>query len=86
MLLVDTVIGEVTKDEELKRGIAQQRPVGKWLREQVFTLPDLYSVNERTTTSTVVEYLSVQTDHRLPMFGYSVEHLNMLIIPIIKNK
>lgn len=35
MLLVDTVVGEVTKDEELKLQIARQRPVGKWLQEQV---------------------------------------------------
>ena len=86
MLLVDTVIGEVTKDEELKRGIAQQRPVSKWLREQVITLPDLYNVHKPEVMSNGEDSLSVQTDHRLPMFGYSVEHLNMLIVPIIKNK
>ena len=35
MLLVDTVVGEVTKDEELKKQISIQRPVGQWLKDQV---------------------------------------------------
>ncbi|XP_022089869.1 putative glutamate synthase [NADPH] isoform X1 [Acanthaster planci] len=86
MLLVDTVVGEVTKDEELKLRIAKQRPVGTWLREQVFTLSDLYKAHKPSPLATNREHPTVQTDHRLPMFGYSVEHLNMLIVPIIKNK
>ncbi|XP_071818623.1 uncharacterized protein [Apostichopus japonicus] len=90
MLLVDTVVGEVTKDEELKLQIARQRPVGKWLQEQAINLQDLYNARAQSNSHEMKngkgEIPSVQSDLRLPLFGYSLEHLNLLLVPYAKNK
>lgn len=93
MLLVDTVEKNVTKDEELKLQIARQRPLGEWLKE-MFTLddlheaagpvkvPDLSPMIERQCSKSS----SVFTDRRLPLFGYSPETINLLLLPMVQTE
>ena len=96
MLLVDTNIGSIIKDEELKQNISTQRPVKQWIEHNLLTLdnfrdsyikkngkgPDEIS-QERESLS--MGGRSVETDRRMPLFGYSVEDLNMLLLPMIVN-
>ncbi|XP_072178929.1 uncharacterized protein [Diadema setosum] len=87
MLLVDTEVGAVIKDEDLKHQIATLRPVKKWLETQAITLEDLHKAHQPGGTESVPAPLApIQADSRLPMFGYSVEHINMLLVPLVKNK
>ena len=45
--------------------------------------PDLIS---RERSSPHMGGISVETDRRLPMFGYSVEDINMLVLPMVSEK
>jgi hypothetical protein len=47
MLLVDTKLGVVVEDEELKHQIACKYPVGEWLDKGIVTLADLHKVGTR---------------------------------------
>lgn len=96
MLLVDTKLGSIIKDEELKRNIATSRPVGKWINEHLLTLSDFRDAYvkkygkvpdeiSRQRESMTMGGRSVETDRRLPLFGYSVEDLNMLLLPMMIN-
>lgn len=96
MLLVDTKLGSIIKDEELKHKISTSRPVQKWLDQNLLNLghfqkeyskkyhqvPDQIS---RKRASSSMGGRSVETDRRLPLFGYSVEDLNMLLLPMVAN-
>ncbi|KAG0429816.1 hypothetical protein HPB47_023269, partial [Ixodes persulcatus] len=93
MLLVDTVEKNVTKDEELKLQIARQRPLGEWLKE-MFTLDDLHKAAGPVKVpdlSPMIESQcskssSVFTDRRLPLFGYSPETINLLLLPMVQTE
>ncbi len=96
MLLVDTKLGSIIKDEELKKEISTLRPVDTWLKENLLTIehfraayikehgkvPDLIP-HERESVN--MGGRSVETDRRMPLFGYTVEDVNMLILPMIVN-
>ncbi|XP_018496829.1 glutamate synthase 1 [NADH], chloroplastic [Galendromus occidentalis] len=87
MLLIDTKEHIVTKDEELKLQIAKQRPLKEWLKE-LFTMEDLHREQGRLDQpiSVVVEKQGsgdVFTDKRLGLFGYTIETVNLLLLPMI---
>ena len=96
MLLVDTEAGEIVKDEELKHQIATLRPTGEWLQKGLVTLKDLERSYLETNglisgsipliQSTEKNVSQVDKDHRMTLFGYSVENLSMLIVPMIRNR
>ncbi|XP_018022904.1 glutamate synthase [NADH] isoform X2 [Hyalella azteca] len=101
MLLVDTFEKIVSKDEELKLQIARSRPHAEWIKEQ-FTMADLYAVHEGSlptmehqtpvtspTTSSPVGEGVTRTyggDRRLPAFGYTLETISMLLLPMVKTE
>ncbi|XP_071038942.1 uncharacterized protein [Parasteatoda tepidariorum] len=90
MLLVDTENHLFIKDEDLKLQISRKRPLEKWLQE-MFTLEDLHDAGfaaghhashpkldpNKRTTSLAVE------DRRLALFAYTIETINMLIVPMV---
>lgn len=95
LLLVDTQRGEVINDEELKYSISTRRPVTKWLKEGLFTLQHLHNAYNKDKGlpegHTLVSKenpleISIHYDRRLPTFGYSVEDISMLVLPMIRNK
>ena len=54
---------------------------------------ELYHAHEGETVTTTVDETSVtdftipvEEDRRLPMFGYTVETINMLVLPMVKTK
>ena len=96
MLFVDTQLGSVINDEELKHSISMSNPTSEWLDSNLKTLDDFYNVYIKTygslppliskeRPSPQMGGISVETDRRLPLFGYSVEDINMLILPMVKD-
>ena len=95
MLLVDTQLGQVIKDEELKHNISTLRPVSEWLKSGLLTLKDIHHAHNKvkglpqgtiSLTRTDSVEISVHYDRRLPTFGYSVEDISMLVLPMIRNR
>ena len=95
MLLVDTTLGSVVEDHELKSGMVSLRPCSELLRKGVRTLNDIHqayqaSKNLSADAVPLIQHSSqnelLHRDRRLPMFGYSLEDLNLLILPMVKNK
>ncbi len=86
MLLVDTLKKEFTSDETIKNDLCTFRPVQQWLAN-VLTLNDLHDQYLLNHGQINVEYTPYELngDRRLPLYGYSVEVLNMLLLPMIKN-
>ncbi|MEX0777539.1 MAG: glutamate synthase large subunit [Phycisphaeraceae bacterium] len=79
MFLVNFEEGRIVADEELKKGIATRRPYGQWLRNQRIELADLHPNQEPHgfDPGTLLQ--------RLQAFGYTVEHLNMILYPMVTN-
>ncbi|MBI3610210.1 MAG: glutamate synthase large subunit [Nitrospirae bacterium] len=76
MFLVDTVAGRIIDDEEIKADVASRKPYRQWVTANRINLEDL------------PEPLNVlQPDHvtlrqRQQAFGYSIEDLKMLMMPM----
>ncbi len=76
MFLLDTERGEIVNDEELKKGIVERRPYGKWLQQNRVHLDDLpppKNVQENNTETLIT---------RQNAFGYSLEDFRLLIEPM----
>ena len=80
MFLVDFEKGELIADDVLKSTLAAQRPYGNWLRENRIQLSDLRPGKEPHgfKPATLLE--------RMKAFGYTVETLNFMLIPLIHQK
>ncbi|CAA9213299.1 MAG: Glutamate synthase [NADPH] large chain [uncultured Chloroflexi bacterium] len=76
MFLVDFEQGRIVNDEELKHQKATERPYARWLRNQVIELPDLRPARE------VPGLDRPGLIPRLQAFGYTVEHLRMILAPM----
>ena len=76
MFLVDFRAGRIVDDIELKDGIAERYPYRAWLEEQRITLEQLEEPAQvpELDQPTVLE--------RLRAFGYTIEHLNMILKPM----
>src|SRR5690606_22525717 len=81
MFLVDFEQGRIIADEELKRDISSARPYGQWLRNQRIELADVV----QATKGHAAKPATIDADHLLPRlqaFGYTIEHLNMILGPM----
>ncbi len=79
MFLVDFEQGRIVGDEELKNGLARRYPYRRWLEEQRLTLEALPPAPE-------VPSLDVTTIlGRLRAFGYTLEHLELILKPMAEN-
>eukprot|EP00127_Corallochytrium_limacisporum_P005293 Clim_evm24s202 gene=Clim_evmTU24s202 len=87
MLLVDTKEHKVVRDKDLKKAVTTARPYGEWLKEHLITIEQLEdSVQDKITPlKDVMSDSTVSFDNRLPAFGYTVEHINMLVKPMVEN-
>lgn len=102
MLLIDVQEKIMVRDEELKLSIAQMRPLDDWLKElftlkdlkeahqgeppiggpvtrRAVLLPD-YEKSELSGRAKVLE------DRRLALFAYTAETINLLVLPMVKEK
>nr|AWS20468.1 glutamate synthase [Mayetiola destructor] len=93
MLLVDTHEKIFIQDIELKSKIAKSRPHSEWLKEKI-TLDDLRRADllQNHSNQTKLNQMNGSKeprgllDRRLPLFNYTTETVNMLLVPMIKNK
>ncbi len=76
MFLVDFEEGRIVDDGELKDGIALSRPYGKWLKEERIRLDELPDVSHNGQRETADLLPLLRT------FGYTLEHLNILLKPM----
>ncbi|MEA2626206.1 MAG: glutamate synthase large chain [Candidatus Binatota bacterium] len=80
MFLVDTSLGRIVEDDEIKEGMAARRPYRRWLDENLRKLGDLpepASVPEPLGPERLLELQQA--------FGYTVEDQKMLIAPMAIN-
>ncbi|XP_071536685.1 uncharacterized protein [Panulirus ornatus] len=102
MLLVDTLEKIVTRDEELKLQIARSRPHSHWIEEQftlqdlydahkgeLSSEPSIVNGHVNGTVNGEDTGAMIRTfggDRRLSMFGYTIETLNMLLLPMVNTQ
>ncbi|KAI9029854.1 hypothetical protein CLU79DRAFT_831602 [Phycomyces nitens] len=83
MLLVDTVEGVIVDDKELKQKTAAKFSFNEWVKSQQITLSAIVDkTREEAEFEVELDDYSVQTDPRLKAFGYTLEQLNLLMIPM----
>jgi len=80
MFLVDFERGRLIPDEELKQTFSDRRPYNQWLQAQRIQLGDLHP-NEEPHGFTPETLLP-----RMQTFGYTVETLQFMLLPLIKEK
>jgi len=102
MLLVDTLEKRVIDDEELKRTLAVSRPHGEWwsqhtklaqLKQERPHVPLSYNpivISDETVSRdhsgmNIAERLW-EGDRRMPLFGYTIETIQMLLVPMFKTR
>jgi glutamate synthase (NADPH/NADH) large chain len=78
MFLVDFAQGRIIDDGELKADVASRRPYRQWLNEQRIMLNELprLAPPERLTGQELTS--------RLQAFGYSLETMNFMLLPLVK--
>lgn len=92
MLLVDTKEGRIVDDRELKSSVASRFDFKSWVTANMITLDDLFAkLAARDVDLTDKDLIaskgnSVQTDPRLPAFGYTHEQMNTILAPMAEAK
>ncbi|MGH7820832.1 MAG: glutamate synthase central domain-containing protein, partial [Candidatus Binatia bacterium] len=80
MFLVDTSLGRIVGDEEIKEGMAARKPYRRWLTDnlrKLEELPEASSVPESFDADALVEQQQA--------FGYTMEDLRFLMAPMAIN-
>jgi len=76
IFFINTQLGKIMSDGELKDAIAKKQPYGSWLKENMVDLQDLPLPKLRTNSDTLTH---------LAAFGYMREDLKMIIKPMAEN-
>jgi glutamate synthase (NADPH/NADH) len=85
MLLVDTKEGRIVDDRELKLTTARKQPFASWLESQVLRLPEVVKrVQRHQSIDIELDDEPLSTDPKLIAFGYTIEQLNMLMLPMVQ--
>jgi glutamate synthase (NADPH/NADH) large chain len=77
MFLVDTKLGRIVGDDEIKEALATAKPYGEWLHAGLVHLDDLPSRDFLTP-----QHASVVRHQRV--FGYTTEELKILLAPMAR--
>jgi glutamate synthase (NADPH/NADH) large chain len=77
MFLIDTNLGRIVGDDEIKEALAAQQPYGEWLHAGLVHLDDLPARDFLTP-----QHASVVKHQRV--FGYTTEELKILIGPMAR--
>ncbi|KAI0687133.1 NADPH-dependent glutamate synthase [Cytidiella melzeri] len=84
MLLVDTEEGRIVDDKELKRNTARKQNFASWIEGNMLEVPNIVKRVMRTQSiAPKIDEFSLSTDPKLLAFGYTVEQLNLLMIPMV---
>ncbi len=76
ILLIDTQLGVMVPDKEIKAQLTRMNPYGNWLKENRLELGDI-EVKERVRSN-----LGERFPEYLKVFGYSKEDIKALMIPM----
>jgi glutamate synthase (NADPH/NADH) len=86
MLLVDTKEGRIVDDKELKMNTARRQPFAAWVENQVIRLPEVVRrVARHQDIGVVLDDVPLSTDPKLLAFGFTIEQLNMLMLPMLQD-
>ncbi|KIY43623.1 NADPH-dependent glutamate synthase [Fistulina hepatica ATCC 64428] len=87
MLLVDTVEGRIVDDKELKMTTARSQKFASWIETHMLYVPKIMSRVQRGNISLqpVLDDSPLASDPKLLAFGYTVEQLNLLLLPMVAN-
>jgi glutamate synthase (ferredoxin) len=77
MIAVDTELGVLLTNDEVKRRVATRRPYGEWVRRLSIQCPDL---NDDNTGSINDERALIK---RMKSFGYTVEDVERILGPML---
>src|SRR6266513_59224 len=80
MFLVDTSEGRIVSDEEIKQEVAEAKPYGKWLKDNLVHFDKLPAVAEKQPKAN-----HQATLQHLQAFGYNFEDLRVNIGPMAQN-
>lgn len=85
MLLVDTLEGRVVDDEELKMTVSRRRPYERWVEDYRITMNSIKDAVIRSGRyrARVVDDLPILSDTKMIAFGFNLEHLNMIVKPMV---
>ena len=78
MFLIDFEEGKMVPDEEIKEKIYKTNPYKKWIKEQTVDLEEL------TNKKTKEPNLSDNLIPRMQAFGYTVETMQFMLLPIVR--
>jgi glutamate synthase (ferredoxin) len=78
IFLVDTALGRIVDDEEVKEGLAKAEPYGEWLKEHLIDIEDLPDASELPLPDPET------IRRRQQLFGYTEEDLKLLIAPMAR--
>lgn len=83
MLLVDTQEGRIVDDKELKRTTARRQNFASWIETHMLEIPNIVKrvMRSQSVAPSIDEY-TLSTDPKLLAFGYTVEQLNLLMLPM----
>ncbi|MEO0586624.1 MAG: glutamate synthase large subunit, partial [Planctomycetota bacterium] len=82
MFLVDFDKGRIVSDEEIKGEITAARPYGQWLQRHRI---ELGALGGRPTLGQEM-FDDAELTARLRSFGYTSEHLNLLMLPMVRTE
>ncbi|MEE8349426.1 MAG: glutamate synthase large subunit [Acidobacteriota bacterium] len=80
MFLVDFDQGRIVADREIKHDLASRRPYIEWLSNQKIHLEELATSTETPGLN------SITLLPRLQVFGYTVETLKFMLLPLVREK
>ncbi|MFW6035558.1 MAG: glutamate synthase large subunit [Halothermotrichaceae bacterium] len=87
MLLIDTDKGEIVNDDKLKQQIAKEQPYQQWLDEHMASLKELrnnrFEINESKVSCSELDHQTIL--QRQKAFGYNLEDIRKVIIPMAKD-
>ncbi|KAH6918723.1 NADPH-dependent glutamate synthase [Coprinopsis sp. MPI-PUGE-AT-0042] len=86
MLLVDTVEGRIVDDKELKAATASKQNFASWVENHLLHVPTIMKRVERNNISLapVLDSTTLSTDPKLFAFGYTLEQLHLLLLPMVE--
>lgn len=85
MLLVDTLEGRIVDDKELKRDTASKQNFASWVEAHVLHMPNIVkrALRGNTRLGPQLDDAPLSTDPKLLAFGYTVEQLSLLLLPMV---
>ena len=85
MLLVDTKEGRIVDDRELKLKTARRQPFAAWIESQIIRLSEVVRrVKRHENLDVALDDAPLSTDPKLLAFGYTIEQLSMLMLPMVQ--